>query len=544
MKIGIYLAYAPHGKHFSLKQEGLGRYLSALLKAFIENKDEVTIACPKWSLYALEELLDENKIDKGKVKFITPRNTPVIFRIYTNSMDKKKSKKRANSKLSFVFWSFVEWCVDILFSITSFSVAVLLLLGVCLLAILLVPCVLVGIIFLILWKVFSVGINLFKRGKEKISLRKWIKNNAFVIKVCTEVRNKFNVVFLREKMRQACADDIVRKINHLKEKPDLWYCPMAFWEEFNDIDGIKVICAPDLVTTEFALKFSEAPLGKATEEVRKTIERGEYFITYCNYLKESLLVNKFNKDPRKIIAIPHGVNDSSKYVCFYDKNKNVLWNESKSFSRKILEDVYKKSLNVQYYLHSDESKFDMKNVRYIFYASQIRANKNMLNLIKAYNVLLREYHVPVKLFLTGYVLGDVQLSNYIFEHRLQYDVIFFHSVTNQQLAALYQSAELVVNPTFYEGGFPFTFGEGMSVGTPSVMSDIPQVREAIAGYSLEAYVFDPYDYRDLAKKIVYGLEHKEELFHKESKLFEAMAGRTWEDVGREYVKAFEYFARI
>lgn len=544
MKIGIYLAYAPHGKRFSLKQEGLGRYLSALLKAFIENQDEVVIACPKWSVYAIEELLFENKIDKSKIEFLTPKNTPVIFRIYTNRMDKHKNKRRKDNKLSFAFWRFLEWCVDFLFSITSLSIAILLFLGAVLLAILLLPCALLGTIFLIFWKVLCACLNICRKGKEKISLRKAIRNNAFVIKVVAELRSKFNVVFLREKMRQACADDIIRRINHLREKPDLWYCPMAFWEEFNDIEGIKVICAPDLVTTEFALKFSEAPLGKATEEVRRTIEKGEYFITYCNYLKDSLLVDKFNKDAKKIIAIPHAVNDSSKYVCFYDENEKILWDVSKCFSRKTLNDIYTKALNVQNYLHSNESTFDMQNVRYIFYASQIRANKNMLNLIKAYNVLLREYHVPVKLFLTGYVPGDIQLSNYIFEHRLQYDVVFFHSVTNQQLAALYQLAELVVNPTFYEGGFPFTFGEGMSVGTPSIMSDIPQVREVIEGYDLEEYVFNPYDYRDLARKMVYGLAHRKDLLDKEKKLYEAMAARTWEDVGQEYVKAFEYFKNM
>ena len=149
--------------------------------------------------------------------------------------------------------------------------------------------------------------------------------------------------------------------------------------------------------------------------------------------------------------------------------------------------------------------------------------------------------MQIKLILTCRFYKDAEVTNYIQENYLQYDVLSFWGVSKQQLAALYACAELVVNPTFYEGGFPFTFGEGMSVGTPSVMSKIPQVLDVVEGYSLEKYMFDPYDVEDMADKIYYALKHREEVYLAEKELYEELDRRNWNDVGEEYVEAFQYF---
>jgi len=96
------------------------------------------------------------------------------------------------------------------------------------------------------------------------------------------------------------------------------------------------------------------------------------------------------------------------------------------------------------------------------------------------------------------------------------------------------------------GGFPFTFGEGMSVGTPSIMSDIPQVREVLQKYGIvqhEQWLFDSFSYIDLSKKIIFGLENRELLYKEQKHVYDLLKMRTWNDVGKEYVKAFQYFIR-
>jgi len=50
-----------------------------------------------------------------------------------------------------------------------------------------------------------------------------------------------------------------------------------------------------------------------------------------------------------------------------------------------------------------------------------------------------------------------------------------------RIAACYKLADLAVNPSLSEGGFPFTFTEALSVGTPVVMARIPVTEEIIPG---------------------------------------------------------------
>lgn len=73
------------------------------------------------------------------------------------------------------------------------------------------------------------------------------------------------------------------------------------------------------------------------------------------------------------------------------------------------------------------------------------------------------------------------------------------------------------------------------------MSSIPQVTEVMQGYGLEDYLFDPYDYLDMSAKIEKGLKNRDELIAKEQVLYDQLKNRTWKDVCREYVQAFEYF---
>lgn len=539
MKIGIYLAYAPHKKGFSLKQEGLGRYMASLFKAFCDSDYAITIACPKWSLDAVYELLEENNISKDKIEFVYPRNVPILLDLYLRwGENRKKARRGHKGKISLATINLLHRFINYFLAIQNVLKFVMILL---VFAILLLP---IGCIALIVLALAGVGLRILSFIKrKKYSIKNILKEKRMVKKLYLHLCSNYSREKLLEIFRQGSAKEIIRNINAMVEKPDLWYCPMAFWPEFNVIQGTKVVCAPDMVTEEFAYKFSENNMSKATEEVRKTIEDGKYFITYCNYLKQTLLIEKFGKKENNVIAIPHAVNDSSRYVdvseCF--RREGFPYDVNMRFARIVLKSASGKIMNVQQYISSTESNFSMDDVSYIFYASQVRGNKNILNLVKAYEYMLREKNISLKLFLTANVNSDRQLHDYIYNHRLQYDVLFFNSVTNQQLAALYKCAELVVNPTFYEGGFPFTFGEGMSVGTPSVMSKIPQVTEVLSEKEFKDFLFDPYDVDDMVEKITYGLHHRDELYKKQLKVFEAMNMRTWEDVGREYVEAFKYF---
>lgn len=165
------------------------------------------------------------------------------------------------------------------------------------------------------------------------------------------------------------------------------------------------------------------------------------------------------------MVVPHAQNDLMPFLDLADYFKRVPFKEDVNyyFARNIImPGIFSSSVNMHRYLIQPDSyqSFSFKDVDYLFYPSQVRGNKNILNLVKAYEHILRERNIPLKLILTCNLNNDKELLNYIEQKRLQYDVLSFNSVTAQQLAALYMCARLVVNPTLYEGGFPFTFGEG------------------------------------------------------------------------------------
>lgn len=543
MRIGIYLGYAPYIKPMSLKQEGLGRYLSFLLKGFTQTGNHLTIACPNWVVPLLEELFTEEDIDTTNIELLTPSTESVLFSGYIKWINRKQMQRVKKNRLRKAVVNWTDSILELFLRVKNVVVFFALIILCVLIGIIVLPfAILGGVIYSLLRLTKAIFQKVFRMSASKIALRRRLERSSIV----RSVKERWDGVAVQEKIRRYSANEIIRKANHMKNPPDIWYSPTAFWNEFNSFPGVRVICAPDLVTTEFPSKFSQGRFFDATEKISSTIEKGQYFITYCDYLRDSLLLGKFFKDKDDVAVITHAQNDMLPFLNLENYFKRVPFKEDVNtyFAKNVvLPEVLAHAVNMSSFLLSYDSvnNFSFKDVDYLFYPSQVRGNKNILNLVKAYEYLLRNRNIRIKLVLTCNINYDEDLRNYIYNNRLQYDVLSFSSVTAQQLAALYMCAKLVVNPTLYEGGFPFTFGEGMSVGTPSVMSNIPQVMEVMQDADMSDYLFDPYDYMDMADKIEKGLQNRVELLEKERNIYSKLSGRTWEDVCKEYIQAFQYF---
>lgn len=178
--------------------------------------------------------------------------------------------------------------------------------------------------------------------------------------------------------------------------------------------------------------------------------------------------------------------------------------------------------------------------KYLFYASQFRPNKNLLSLLRAYEHLLRKKHISHKLILTGNPKSFPLVNAYIEEHGLQNDVLCLHGLTVQELAACYKLADVAVNPSLSEGGCPFTFTEALSVGTPVVMANIAVTQEVLTDPILQSKTFfDPYDWRDVAKRIEWAIDHREELLALQTITYESLLRRTWRDVVNEHITVLD-----
>lgn len=519
MKIGFFLGYGPQ---VILAKEGLGRYVGSLIKGVIDEGHQIVIACPLWQKESIKTLLKEYNICDKNIAYVMNDSNPPIWRFYEKFFFKsRKSNKWINLLLDFINLVAYRYVSNLIMTFNLFEFTVKSLIGILSLILIIPVCIFVCLVILISNNIINKLIKKLKKDYIKTRIQKILKWNGNEYSKNEVLLNGFNLML----SHVLCT--LIEKINK-NVNTDVWYIPSLFWPETKKLKGIRVYCAPDLVPREYAVEFRKVLNTEySTSNCIDCIKNGIYFITYCDFIKDNLLVDQFAKKRNNIISIAHANNDMKPYIYFDDTKLRETCNSSKDF-------------------YSEYSKLisELGDVKYIFYSSQIRPYKNVLNLIKAFEYLLRSQKINHKLVLTGYIPGDLKISSYIKEHNLKNEVICCYNISAKRLAAVYKSADLVVNPTLYEGGFPFTFGEGMSVGTPSIMSDIPQVRDVLEPAGLEEIMFDPYDWHAIADKIEWALSDLEVLYQKELPLYHEMEKRTYSVVAAEYVDAFKKFIEL
>ena len=522
MKIGFFLGYGPQVK---LTSEGLGRYLGGLLLGFAERGIDVSIVAPAWMRTNLFSFFRELDIPQEKIRLITTRNEPVVWKLYKwlvlGSRKKRTGLRRFLGK----------YCEKgiLFFSRTStqnfwgyFPLYVLIAAAALLFAL---PSALIGLIAFLALKV----INKVRRRTDHLQ------------KGSIDQDDDDLYVKIFYVMTEVVINQLVELANRNQEC-DIWYVPSLFWPQVNKIKKPVVINAPDLVTSLYPAEFGDVMgADDSTRKARETLQNGKYFITYSEFIRKTTLLRDFGKKPEDVIAISHVNNTSKPYINISQERAADLNTERRydiELSHRILNKMSCCSCSPYY---AQRMCFD--DVKYLFYPSQIRPHKNIVTLLKAYEYLLREHHLPLKLILTGNVHKDFEdaVSTFIYEHHLENDVLTFSGVSTATLSALYRCAELVINPSMYEGGFTFTFGEGMSVGVPSIMADEPFETDVLFPAGLREATFVADDWSDLSEKIEYWLKNREELYEKEKPLYEKLAARTPRVVAGEYIEAFEYF---
>jgi glycosyltransferase involved in cell wall biosynthesis len=105
---------------------------------------------------------------------------------------------------------------------------------------------------------------------------------------------------------------------------------------------------------------------------------------------------------------------------------------------------------------------------YIVYVGKPVERRNLSPLIQAFGLLKREKGIPHKLLIVGADLpGTSPFRQVIASEQLTNDVSIFGYVGHQEMPLVYNSAELLVYPSSYEGfGMPVL--EAMACGTPVI----------------------------------------------------------------------------
>ncbi|OGK46872.1 hypothetical protein A3A93_06470 [Candidatus Roizmanbacteria bacterium RIFCSPLOWO2_01_FULL_38_12] len=209
------------------------------------------------------------------------------------------------------------------------------------------------------------------------------------------------------------------------------------------LKGTKGITTIHDLTWKKFPKFHTKDIVKAHEQkLKMTIEKNDVIIVDSEKTKEDLLYYyPIVKNP--IYTVPLGV-------------------DKKFFQRQELEKI-RKTLN-KYEIHQP----------YILYVGAIEPRKNIPTLIKAFNLVLKDYS-NYKLVLAGRAgWKNEGVFNLINELDLNGKVIFTGFVEDEDLPAVYQGATVFVYPTFYEGfGLPPL--EALASGTPTIAFNSPSL---------------------------------------------------------------------
>ncbi len=530
---GIYLLHSPT---VDLKAEGLSRYLAEFLKAAQSRDDvEFVIACPSWIHGKLNRFFIDFGIHPDRFSIISPDRQPWLLRLY----DLRNQPKKGPGRLQRLRSWFLKQIRTVKSRYTQFLLQgiagsrtkreipfFIFILMVCAIgSILVAP-------FLIISKFLKLLPFLLSKNHRRIFFAARRKLGQF-----TKIRKFFSKTIdalsypIYQLMTDAEATLMLELINGRKDIL-AWYSPTAFWTQFNKISKPRLMCVPDVVPLDFPVGFSFIGNSRFVNNVRqleKAIRGGEHFVTYSETVKWRTLVDRYNIVPDSISVIPHGANQVDHWirVSGFDDNAAATDSVAKRFFRSAL----KRSVLQNPTLAASSTDFD-----FLFYASQFRPNKNVITLLKSYEYLLRKRHISQKLVLTGNPHSLSQVEDFIIQHQLQYDVVFLVGLSQQELASCYRLADLVVNPTFSEGGCPFTFTEALSVDTPVVMSRISVAEEVLVDADLqEMMLFDPYDWKDMANRIEWALNHRTELLSIQTTFYSQLSQRSWLEVVSEHL---------
>lgn len=176
---------------------------------------------------------------------------------------------------------------------------------------------------------------------------------------------------------------------------------------------------------------------------------------------------------------------------------------------------------------------------YLLYLGNIEPRKNLVNLIKAYELWrlnLKSGDKILPLVLAG---AKGWKTKKIFstwkKSKFKKDIYFLGYVNDEIQEALYQSASLFIYPSFYEGfGFPPL--EAMAKGVPVITSNVSSLPEVVADAAL---IINPYEPLELAEAI--GLILKDDNYRRQliTKGLKRAELFSWEKTAEKYLAYFD-----
>lgn len=210
------------------------------------------------------------------------------------------------------------------------------------------------------------------------------------------------------------------------------------------------------------------------------IKKADHIITGSNFTKQEII--DYMKIPQdKISVIHHGVN--------HELYKPYPQNE----------------------LQETKAKFDLPK-KFLLFVGSIEPRKNLLILLKAYNLLVKEEKDDLPLILVGFKGWENQEIMQDIGKNKEY-IRYLGFVSDSELAHVYNLATVFIYPSLYEGfGLPPL--EAMACGTPVIVSNVASLPEVCGDAALYVVPTDPIDIKNKILAIAKDEKLREKLSQK------------------------------
>ncbi len=168
--------------------------------------------------------------------------------------------------------------------------------------------------------------------------------------------------------------------------------------------------------------------------------------------------------------------------------------------------------------------------KYLLFVGRLEERKNIIGIIRAFEILKRKYKIPHKLILVGkYGYGENEIKEKVFNSEYKSDIILTGYISDEDKYYLLKNADIFLFPTFYEGfGLPIL--EAQRVGTAVITSNISSMPE-VSGEG--AVLVDPKSANAIAEavyKLVSDESYKNDIIKKG---LENVKRFSWEKCARE-----------
>lgn len=536
-KFGVWLELPPDTP---LAGQGIIRLLAVLLRAVERRPDaKVVLALPGWTVEPLREVLGLEGVNLEAVEFVVSRRTiPLLVRLRrflrTRRPRSTRDRGRLWQRLARRMWGWqpVRRVARPLLATGSPLVA----------ALAVVVATLVSLPLLLV----ALPIALLARQVRRSRLVQAVRNRLAgpgADRGAGRVPLHPSLAAIAEFLgSEVMAFELERLTRRCQARRDIaaWLVPFPGSVHAAGLHAPLVVAVPDLVYVDFPTRFPPAAVEILDAKVRTLAKRAAAMVSYCEHVRSSHVVRHLGVAPERAHVIvnapmqaPTGIS-ANPPPDVRTAAAAVLANHFRRHSQQDAEFPPGSEYLVD---------FPFAEVDFLFVSSQVRPHKNYLNLMRAFALLLRRKRMPVKLFFTGRWADDTAgMRELASTQRLWLDVVSVPDLPPDVHEAFYRLAAVTVVPTLFEGGFPFPFGESMSVGTPVVMSSIPVTREVVPPDLAPLMLFDPYDPGDIAEKMAWALDHRQELAERQQALYDNLRHRTWNDVAQEYLMLLQQVA--